>query len=316
MKKLLLFICLVTSLGMVTKALAQNNLDNAGLSTTSAKGAYSLRKLSSTYTGFVLKARRVSDNAEANIAFNGSGTISGTSVATITAAGTSGLSVSSTLTFSSFYAATDVRVMTWYDQSGNSNHITQTVTASMPKIVTAGVINLLNGKPALNFATVNMNIPISCSLLNAQGSIAAVHSQPALQGNYAALLSWQAAIGVGFGPLNSAGQFGLYNVNNFNSAPVINTNVAINTMYASNSTWTNSNANVTESRNKSASTGSLAYRFSATIATGTLGNNGGFFVGDVPELIIFSTPLILVDVRRSRTISLVTLLQPMRTFLH
>jgi hypothetical protein len=103
----------------ITVTRAPNPLNNAGLSATTATGAYSLRKLSSTYTGFAVKVRRISDNAEANIAFDGTGTISGTSVATVTATGTSSLTVNSTLNFSTFFAGTDVRVMTWYDQTGN-----------------------------------------------------------------------------------------------------------------------------------------------------------------------------------------------------
>ena len=43
-------------------------LDNYG---TNIGGAYSFRKLSSTYTGECIRVRRSSDNAEADIGFNG-----------------------------------------------------------------------------------------------------------------------------------------------------------------------------------------------------------------------------------------------------
>jgi len=60
-------------------------LDNAGLtSATPSQVAFSLRKLSSAYTGFAIKVRRSSDNAEANIAFDGSGGVSASSLVTFT----------------------------------------------------------------------------------------------------------------------------------------------------------------------------------------------------------------------------------------
>src|SRR5438094_4369440 len=78
-------------------------LDNAGLSSTGAAGAYSTRNLRSAYTGPSLRVRRVSDNAEADVAFDGSGAVSASSTVTITAAGSSGLSIGATLAFNTFY---------------------------------------------------------------------------------------------------------------------------------------------------------------------------------------------------------------------
>ena len=275
----------------ITTTTLLHSLDNAGLPSTTSRGAYSIRKLSSAYPGSPIKVRRTSDNAEATIAFDGTGKVSGTSIATVTAVGSSPLSLNSTLAFSSFYAGTNVIVMIWYDQSGYANDITQTVTASMPKIVNAGVLNLLNTKASLSFSGTSMDIPISSSLLNAQGSIAAVHLQTSLQANYSALLSWPVGISVGYGPLSSAGRFGLYSTNTPNSP--ISGNLSANLMYASNATWTASNTSVTESRNGVVATGSLT-AFSG-VGNGILGNNGNFFTGNVPEVLIFSTPLTLSD---------------------
>jgi hypothetical protein len=79
-----LLLCLLCLLA-VQPATAQNALDNAGLTAaTPASAAYSLRKLSSSYNGFALKIRRSSDNAEANLAFDGSGVVSNASLATLT----------------------------------------------------------------------------------------------------------------------------------------------------------------------------------------------------------------------------------------
>ena len=43
-------------------------------------------------------------------------------------------------------------ISTWYDQSGNGYNVTQATAASQPQIVTAGVVNLENGKPDIDFA--------------------------------------------------------------------------------------------------------------------------------------------------------------------
>ena len=67
-----------------------NVLDNASLSSsTVSRAAYSVRKLSSGYTGFVMEVRRASDNATANVNFDGSTipVISAASTVKITAAG-------------------------------------------------------------------------------------------------------------------------------------------------------------------------------------------------------------------------------------
>jgi len=94
-----------------------------------AAAAYSLRLLDSTYTGDAIRVRRASDNAEQDIGF------------TDNELDTSALAT--------FCAGTDGFVKTWYDQSGNGNHATQTTASAQPKIYDAstGVITQ-NGKPA------------------------------------------------------------------------------------------------------------------------------------------------------------------------
>ena len=44
-------------------------------------------------------------------------------------------------------------VATWYDQSGNGNHATQTDTAKQPKIVSSGSLITSNSLPAIDFTT-------------------------------------------------------------------------------------------------------------------------------------------------------------------
>jgi hypothetical protein len=97
-----------------------------------AAAAYSLRQLSSTYSGNAIKVRRSSDNAEADIRLvNGE-------------LDTTGLA--------NHCGSSDGFVSVWYDQSSNGNDATQTTAANQPKIYdsSTGVVTE-NGNPAIYF---------------------------------------------------------------------------------------------------------------------------------------------------------------------
>jgi len=96
-----------------------------------AAAAYSLRKLSATYTGSAIRVRRESDNTEQDIGFVDNEL--DTSALTTFCSGTNGF------------------VMTWYDQSGNGYDASQTTATSQPQIVSSGSVLLENGKAAINF---------------------------------------------------------------------------------------------------------------------------------------------------------------------
>jgi len=93
-----------------------------------AAAAYSLRKLSSTYTDPVVTVRRSSDNAEDS--FTASEVSDGTLAA--------------------FCGVGDGFVKQWWNQSGNANHASASGT-SQPKIVSSGAVILEEGKPAIQF---------------------------------------------------------------------------------------------------------------------------------------------------------------------
>lgn len=290
---LLLIVFLCTGVCLMAQA-----LDDAGLSSTGAAGAYSTRLLRSGYAGAALNVRRASDNAQADVSFDGTGNVSATSTVTITNAGTSGLLVGATLSFGSFYSGTTVYVTTWYDQSGNSRNITQATTSIQPTIVNAGSPVTISGKMgiSLNGTNATMNIPLSSTLINAQGSFSTVHIQSTLQNNFNALLAWSngSASAPGFGPLNSTGAFGLYTT--WNSPNLTLGPVVAGVPYVLNATWTGNGSSVTESRNGVTISGSLGSNFSQTIATGFLGHDAtSYFSGTVSEVIIFSSPLSAAD---------------------
>lgn len=96
-----------------------------------AAAAYSLRKLSSAYSGNCIRVRRSSDNAEQDFGFVNN--------------------VLDTASLLSFVGANNGFVTTWYDQSGNARNITQTTAANQPQIVSSGAVLTQNTKPTLAF---------------------------------------------------------------------------------------------------------------------------------------------------------------------
>lgn len=146
-KKLSFFLFLLLSF----QGISQNALNLLGITSANpASVAFSVRKLSSAYTGPVMRVRRASDNAIGDVAFDTNNEFSSTSVVTITTAA-SGYSVGATVALSTFSAATDVYVQIWYDQSGNANNMVQNTDANQPKIIIGGAIQTENGKPFIRF---------------------------------------------------------------------------------------------------------------------------------------------------------------------
>ena len=96
--------------------------------------AYSLRKLSATYSGSAIRVRRSSDNTEQNIGFDAVGNLDTTSLL-------------------SFVGTGNGFVTTWYDQSGNVRNASQSSAANQPKIVNSGSVILENGRPTVSFTT-------------------------------------------------------------------------------------------------------------------------------------------------------------------
>jgi hypothetical protein len=124
-----------------------------------AATAYSLRKLRTAYTGSAVRVRASTSGAEGDVSFDVNSTISASSTVTITAVGTSGLSIGQQVTFSTFWNAggsnQNVFVTTWYDQSGNARDAAQTTQANQPQIVSSGVIILSGSRPSISFDDIN-----------------------------------------------------------------------------------------------------------------------------------------------------------------
>jgi hypothetical protein len=122
---------------------ASGNLDTGSLLNFTATGsntlagsysglaaAYSLRKVVPGYAGDAIEVQ--SGSVSQSIGFDSIGNLDTGSLLTFVGSG-------------------DAYVKTWYDQSGNNNHATQSVAASQPQIVSSGVIMTESGKPTLKF---------------------------------------------------------------------------------------------------------------------------------------------------------------------
>ena len=99
---------------------------------TGSTGAFSLRLLSSSYTGYAIQVRRDSDNTTLNVGFvNGQ---------------------LDTAALTSFCTGTNGFVTVWYNQADINNNAIQTVSSSQPKIYEASTgVQTENGKPAIVF---------------------------------------------------------------------------------------------------------------------------------------------------------------------
>jgi hypothetical protein len=126
-----------------------------------AAAAYSLRLLTTAYTGNCIEVRRSSDNALQNIGFvNG---------------------VLDTASLLLFVGAGDGFVRTWYDQSGNQNNLIGSVNSNHPQLVVSGSLNLRNNKPFLLFTT---NRLLGTAIFNnvGYGSVFSLQKQTAQTG--------------------------------------------------------------------------------------------------------------------------------------
>lgn len=128
-----IFFSVILGFLMQLSVAAQNILDLAGLDeTVNSTVAYSVRKLSSAYTGYCMQVRRSSDNALLDIGFTAGGDLDKSSLL-------------------AFVGTDDGFVVIWYDQSGNNKNLTQASNAKQPRIVNSGNIELENTKPFIRF---------------------------------------------------------------------------------------------------------------------------------------------------------------------
>lgn len=136
-----------------------------------ASVAYSLRRLSQSYSGSAIRVRRSSDNSTLDIGFSGDD-----------------LDLTALL---AFCGSGDGFVETWYDLSGNNYHATQITNGSQPLIVEAGICKLVNGRPSLYCpANAGLQVPDNAfGVLTAGAEHAVFRQYPNGNGGYAKVSS-------------------------------------------------------------------------------------------------------------------------------
>jgi hypothetical protein len=135
-----------------------------------ATAAYSLRRLSTAYTGNLIRVRRSSDNTEQDIGYNSSNVLDETAL-------------------TSFVGAGNGFITTWYDQSGNGYNTVQTTAANQPRIVNSGTVDKENSKPCAVFDGSNDFVATTGTPFSAtSNTLIAVSKQSAL-GSYKRLFN-------------------------------------------------------------------------------------------------------------------------------
>lgn len=104
---------------------------------------YSLKLANPDYTGKCIRARRSSDNAEQDIAFDTNDEISLNSKIE-----------DGTTSFGTWIGANSAFVKTWYDQSGNGDDITNSTAGTQPRIINAGALDVdpVDGQVAMFYS--------------------------------------------------------------------------------------------------------------------------------------------------------------------
>ena len=103
-----------------------------------AAAAYSVRKLSQWHTGSCMRIREDSGNTETDIGFDINGDLDTAAIKSFCDAAGSGV---------------NGYVVTWYDQSGNGQDVTQATAANQPQIYNGTAVLTDNGKPCIEFDT-------------------------------------------------------------------------------------------------------------------------------------------------------------------
>jgi len=129
--------------------------------------AFSTRKLKSSYTGFVLRVRKSTDNSEVDISFDSRNRISNESTVRYAVAGTSGIAIGTTTTLTSYKGAAQLFASIWYDQSGNARNAVQSNASNQPELL----LSSQNSQAILLFDGTK-NIPVSATASQLLGSTA------------------------------------------------------------------------------------------------------------------------------------------------
>ncbi len=273
-----------------------------GLSTTTASVAYSLRQLSSSYSGPLVRIQVGSSFYDvypdvSTTKFSLSSKISaaiGTYDAAVATAGSNALS-------SIITGSTNATVAIWYDQSGNGVHVLRSNPNA--KIITAGSINTIFGQPTIYFSGINSSLGSSSTVDYSALSGATVN---AVAQNIATTSGYAGIIGTGATPITypgynisyssssgygSDGHNGFYSTSVTSTDPKIVTNIFINNTTNLSKIYLNK-----ELKTNVAGTNSTfaVYHTSGSkifIGVSRALGSASWFIGNISEAILFPSQL-------------------------
>ena len=254
-------------------------LDKVGVaSNISPAAAYSLRLLSSCYNGKAIRVRRSNDNATMDIGFTAQGDLDTTSL-------------------KSFIGSNSGYVTVWYDQSGNAQNATQASEQNQPRIISNGVLDLYGERPSIAalgnnyFNLPNGTVPVGNSNYSINFPIR-ITGDP---GNFGIIGSGDYGGGNRVNAIRTDGNGQMMNYwwgNDLYSQvlPLKNSNRIMTYQYDNTS------------GRKFYDAGSLINENSNTSLDNAANNNtifktysNEFFIGNIPELIIYSSSLSTIN---------------------
>lgn len=201
-------------------------------------------------------------------------------------------------------------VTTWYDQSGNGRHVSQTTNSSQPRIINSGFLEKLNSLPAIYFnGTSHVLSGSDAGLPTGNLAIEAVvrsNASSLSSGNYACFLHYGSS-GNGnamFGTFGTDGNLGTnaVAVSQYGDGVGVNNSLSTNLIYSTGRVSTNYYlfTNGTNATSKTMATSTSLYGAGGlTIGSTNPSLPGSFLSGMISEVTIF--PVNLSNTRRILT---------------
>ena len=180
------------------------------------------------------------------------------------------------VTLGTWIGSNDGFVRTWYDQSGNGNNATQITVGSQPQIVSGGVVDLDNLKPAIVFNGTSTTLTDTFDSISQPNTIFSIANTNAING------------GLMYDGIDSVNR-STYDVNGdaYAGASMSGTALTVDTQYLHSLLYNSSS--------------SSSYRNSIINATGNVGTqgltgitvgsrfSGNYWSGSIQELIIYNS---------------------------
>ncbi|MBB3841136.1 hypothetical protein FHS57_005157 [Runella defluvii] len=160
-KKLILILLLVLSIASQAQILGNPFVFKPKLLVDSLTAtpviAISFNRIKSDYTGYLVRIRAATSNAEMDVEADGNGWVSLKSPGKVTASGSSGYAVGTYLSVATLVSSQDAYLVGFYNQMDGSLVAYNFTASTQPKVMTGGVFETMGGKPVARFNSANSN---------------------------------------------------------------------------------------------------------------------------------------------------------------